>query len=130
MPTWIFIVLAHWINSLQVDISLHQVILLRLRANQHLRFLLNVACLAEKQQIPILESGFICLSVWDSNLWSITLEASTLYITPLMQLILFPCSDESVNEKCLKQICIWTKQNFFLKTNLIKTRKKCFRYCT
>ena len=39
--------------SLQIDISLHSVTLSRFRANQSLFFLLNVECLAEKQQIPI-----------------------------------------------------------------------------
>jgi len=39
--------------SLQIDISLHSVTLSRFQANQSLFFLLNVECLAEKQQIPI-----------------------------------------------------------------------------
>ena len=37
--------------------SLHSDLLLRFRANQSLHFLLNAACLAEKQQIPILIRG-------------------------------------------------------------------------
>jgi hypothetical protein len=47
-----------------------------IRRNQYLLFLLNAACLAEKQQIPILWS-----SVWPdrgSNQRSTTLEGSTL----------------------------------------------------
>jgi hypothetical protein len=54
------------------------------RANQSFLFLLNAACLAEKQQIPILQSF-----VWPdrcSNPRSTTLEASTLTIAPSMQL--------------------------------------------
>jgi hypothetical protein len=42
----IFIVLAHGNNSLRVDILLH---------SGHI-ILINAACLAEKQQIPILQS--------------------------------------------------------------------------
>ena len=53
MLSWIFIVLAHWNNSLQVDMSLHSDTLFWFRANQSLFFLLNAACLAEKQEIPI-----------------------------------------------------------------------------
>jgi hypothetical protein len=56
-PTrWVefFIVLAHWNNSPWVDMSFHSDTLLWFRANQSLLFLLNAACLAEKQQIPIL----------------------------------------------------------------------------
>jgi hypothetical protein len=49
--------------------SLHLDLLLRFRANQSLHFLLNAACLAEKQQIPILLRG--------SNPRSTALEAST-----------------------------------------------------
>ena len=49
-----FIVLAHWNNSPQVDMSFHSDTLFWFRANQSLLFLLNAACLAEKQQIPIL----------------------------------------------------------------------------
>jgi hypothetical protein len=52
--SWIFIVLAHWNNRPRVDMSLHSDTLFRFRANQFLLFLLNAACLAEKQQIPIL----------------------------------------------------------------------------
>jgi hypothetical protein len=40
----------------RVDMSLHSDTLLWFRANQYLLLLLNAACLAEKQQIPILYS--------------------------------------------------------------------------
>jgi hypothetical protein len=49
MLSWIFIVLAHWNNSPLVDMLLS-----RFQVNQSFLFLLNAACLAEKQQIPIL----------------------------------------------------------------------------
>jgi hypothetical protein len=52
-PSWICIVLAHWNNSPRVDMSLHSDTLFWLRANQYLLFLLNDACLAEKQHLPI-----------------------------------------------------------------------------
>jgi hypothetical protein len=48
------IVLAHWNNSLRVDMSLHSDTLFWFWANQSLLFLLNAAWLVEKQQIPIL----------------------------------------------------------------------------
>ena len=51
MHSLIFIVLAHW------NMSLHSDTLFWFRANQSLLFLLNIACLVEKQQIPILKSG-------------------------------------------------------------------------
>jgi len=54
MLSWIFIVLAHWKNNLQVDMSLHSDTLFWFRAKPSLLFLLNAVCLAEKQQIPIL----------------------------------------------------------------------------
>jgi hypothetical protein len=81
---WIFMVLAHWKNSPRVDISLHSDTLFWFRANQSLPFLVNDAYLAEKQQMPILES-----LVWPyrgSSPRPTTLEASTLTITPLMLL--------------------------------------------
>jgi hypothetical protein len=43
-----FIVLAHWSNSLS-----HSYTLSWFRANQSLLFLLNTACLVQKQQMPI-----------------------------------------------------------------------------
>jgi hypothetical protein len=51
--SWIFIVLAHWNNSPQVDMLPHADTLSWFQANQSLLFLLNAECLAEKQQIPI-----------------------------------------------------------------------------
>ena len=45
---------TRWNNSLQVDMSIHSDTLFWFLANQPLLFLLNAACLAEKQQIPIL----------------------------------------------------------------------------
>jgi hypothetical protein len=53
-PSWIFIVLAHWNNSLWIYMSLHFDTLSWFRANQSLLFLFNAAYLEEKQQIPIL----------------------------------------------------------------------------
>jgi len=52
--SWIIIVLVHWNNSLQIDRSPYSDTLSWFRANQSLFFLVNVDCLAEKQQIPIL----------------------------------------------------------------------------
>jgi hypothetical protein len=52
----ICIVLAHWNNSPWVDVSLHSDTLFWFRVNQSLLVLLNVACLAEKQHIPMIYS--------------------------------------------------------------------------
>jgi hypothetical protein len=52
--SWIFIVLAYWNNSLRIDMSPYSDTLSWFQANQSLLFLLNAACLSEKQQIPIL----------------------------------------------------------------------------
>ena len=67
--------LAHWNNSLRIDMSLHSDTLFWFRANQFLLFLRNSACLAEEQQIPILLS-----LVWpnrDSNPRSTAFKPST-----------------------------------------------------
>ena len=58
MLSWIFILLHHWNNSLQVDMLLHYDTLSWFRANQSFLFLLNTVYFAEKQQIPILKSRF------------------------------------------------------------------------
>ena len=58
MLSWIFLVLTHWNNSPRVDMSLHSDTLSWFRANQYLLFLLNAACLAEKQQLPIYNLWF------------------------------------------------------------------------
>ena len=46
--SWIFIVLAHWNNSLLIYISPHSVTLSWFRANQSLIFLLNDVCISEE----------------------------------------------------------------------------------
>ena len=68
---------AHWNNSPRVVMS---ATLSWFRPNQSLLFLLNAACLEEKQQIPILKS-----LVWLDGGWnprSTALDARTLTITP------------------------------------------------
>ena len=72
-------------GSPQVDMLLHSDTLFWFRANQSLLYLLNDACLAKKQQIPISKP-----LVWPdrgSNPRSTALEANTLTITPLMHRI-------------------------------------------
>ena len=81
---WILIALVNWYISPRVDMSPHFDILFWFRTNQSLLFILIAACLAEKQQIPILRS-----LVWPdlgSNTRYTTLEASTLTNTPHMWL--------------------------------------------
>jgi hypothetical protein len=58
---WILIVLTHWHYSPQTDMSLNFDALFWVRADQYLLFLLNAACLAEKQQIPISKGSTDCL---------------------------------------------------------------------
>ena len=79
-------VLAHWNNSPRVEMSLHPDMLFWFRVNHFLLFLLNAACLAEKQQIPILKS--LVWPDWASNSRSTTLEASALTIMPPIRFIL------------------------------------------
>ena len=81
--SWIFIVLAHLNNSLWVDMSPHDT-LFWFRVNHSLLFLLNDACLVEKQQILILKS--LVWPDWGSNPRSAALKTSTLTITPPMRL--------------------------------------------
>ena len=49
--------LAHYNKSPRVDMSLHSDTLFWFRANQYLLFLLNAACLAEKQNINFIVFG-------------------------------------------------------------------------
>jgi hypothetical protein len=51
MLSWLFIELAHWNNSPQVDMLLHQDTLFWFCATQSLLLLLAAVCLAERQQI-------------------------------------------------------------------------------
>ena len=71
--------LAHWNNSLRVDMSPYSDTLSWFRANQSLLFLLNAACATKKQQIPIfgLTRSGLELTIYRT-------EASTLNITPPM----------------------------------------------
>jgi hypothetical protein len=52
--SWFLVVLAHWNNSLLLEVSLLSDILSWFLANQSLLLLLNKTCYVEKQQIPIL----------------------------------------------------------------------------
>jgi hypothetical protein len=70
-------------NSPRIDMSPHSHTLSWFRDNQSLVFLINAACLAEKQHIPILKS--LVWSDRSSNLRFTALEASTLTITPPMR---------------------------------------------
>jgi hypothetical protein len=63
MLSWIFIVLAHWSNSPQIDMLPISDTLSWFRAIQFLLFLLNAACLATKQQI----SNFIVFGLTRSG---------------------------------------------------------------
>ena len=49
--SWIFLALAHWINSPRIDMSLYSGTLFWFRANQYLLFLLSAVWLAEKPHI-------------------------------------------------------------------------------
>jgi hypothetical protein len=76
-----FLVLVHWNSRPQIDKSPHSDTLSWFRANQSLLFLLNAACLAEKQQI-------LLSSVWPdqgSNPRSTELEVNTFNITSTMR---------------------------------------------
>jgi hypothetical protein len=67
--------LAHWNNSSWVDMSLHSDTLFWFQTKQFLLLHLNVVCLAEKQQIPILQS--LVLPDWDLNPQSTTLRQAS-----------------------------------------------------
>jgi hypothetical protein len=84
MLSWIFIVLARRNNSPRVDMSLHSDTLFWFRANQSLVFLLNAACLARKQQIPIAYP--LAWAERGSNPRSTALEVIVLTIPPSMPL--------------------------------------------
>ena len=54
--------LAHWKNSPLVDMLLHSDTLFWFQDNQYLLWILNTACLLEKQHIPLLVFGFTWLA--------------------------------------------------------------------
>ena len=85
MLIWILISLAHWINSLHVDMLLHLNILSWFWANQSLLLLLNITCLSEKKQISILYF-FAFQPDLRSNPRSAANKASMLSITSPMRL--------------------------------------------
>jgi hypothetical protein len=72
--SWIFIVLAHWNNSLRIDMSPHLDTLSWFRANQSFLFLRNPACLAEKQKYQF---------------YSLRFDLITLTITLMMRLTIY-----------------------------------------
>ena len=78
----IIIVLAHWSNSLQVGMSLHLDTLSWFKANQSLLLLLNAACLAKKQQIPISIFGLTRPGL--KTMLYYTLQVSTLPLHHMM----------------------------------------------
>jgi hypothetical protein len=90
-----FIMLAHWNNSLRVDMSLYSDTLSWFY--QTLLLLINIACFAEKKQIPI--SLFFVWPDWGLNPWSTTIETSMLTITPLMQYIIKKKQSEIVADE-------------------------------
>jgi len=56
MFNWIFIELAYWQNSPGVGMSIHSETLSWFWTNRSLLVLINDACVAKKQQIPMLQS--------------------------------------------------------------------------
>jgi hypothetical protein len=62
--SWIFIVLAHWNNSLWIDISPHSVTLSWFRANQSLIFLLNNVCMSEESSVQWFQMRYVCSFCW------------------------------------------------------------------
>ena len=100
--------LVHWNNIPHLDMSAHSDTLSFFRAYQSLLFLLNATCLAEKQQIPILQ--FLVWSDRDSNLRSTTLEASMLTITHQLLSPLMLWVRISIRARCTTlcdKICQW-----------------------
>ena len=105
---FLYIVLAHWNNSLRIDMSPRWHTLSWFLSTQFLLFLLNATCLTEKQHIPILYS-----------LWFDPTRARThdlpnskrarLTITPPMR---FDLKRIFRIEKICKYI--WTKTNDYL----------------
>ena len=55
---WIFIVLAHWNNSLHVDMLLHSWHIILILNQPVIALTLKVTCLVEKKKLPTLVLGF------------------------------------------------------------------------
>ena len=99
-------ILAHWNNTLRIDMSLNSNTLSWFRAKQSLLFLLNAVCLAEKYNVA--NSNFIVF-VWPdrgSNPRSTALLASMLTITPPMQLK--STTKQMSNIQCVQQIPVFS----------------------
>jgi hypothetical protein len=94
----ILISLAHWINSLHVDMLLHLNILSWFWANQSLLLLLNITCLSEKKQISILYF-FAFQPDLRSNPRSAANKASMLSITSPMRLTPIKISQGLLRDK-------------------------------
>ena len=89
----IFIVLVHWNKSLWIDMLSHSDTLSWFRANRSLLFLLNAACLAQKQQIKYQLYGLWFNS--HSRRW----ESRISYL------------NDSTCQKLLKLWILWTLNN-------------------
>ena len=76
--------LAYWNNSSRVDMSLHWGTLSWFQANQCMLFLLNAACLTEKQQIPI----FIIFGLSEHTIYGTRREHANHYITDAVPIYL------------------------------------------
>jgi hypothetical protein len=107
-----FIVLAHWNNSLRIDMSPHSDTLSWFRANQSLLFLLNCCVLSGEAT----NTNFIVFGWPDrgSNPWPTAFEASKLdflpYLWPICQTFVRVCCGvlSTTWSVCCIVICIWT----------------------
>ena len=86
--------LAYWNNSSRVEMSLHWGTLSWFQANQCMLFLLNAACLTEKQQIPI----FIIFGLSEHTIYGTRRDHANHYITDSVPIYLI------LNE--IKTICL------------------------
>ena len=96
------------------------------RADQSLLFLLNAACLVEKQQIPIGYS--LNLTDRGSNLLPVStaLEPSSITITSTIGLILRRNMSESLNTNC-KLDCNFLFLHYLIFDTQIKDGTECFQ---
>jgi hypothetical protein len=100
---WNYIVLAHWNNSSQVNMSLHSDTLFWFRNNRSLLLLLNAARLAEKQQTDItifnaelsaqkyITSHFISIILWLILPFSMQNFLHKTILPPLLAVLDFTC---------------------------------------
>jgi hypothetical protein len=110
-------VLAHWNNNPRVDMSLHSDTLFWFRANQLLLFLLNAACLAEKQHIQIWIFFRLTRPGLEPTIYCAQDEQANHYATEVVVLVMI---EERKNLREKENIYYHLRYGYFVTVNQIE----------